>query len=571
MLVQSLQVRQDAGLLGLVGQLRSGGHGTSTGRHQERRHAGLRHLGLRGAHADGLRPLSDHGLDQNDDEWGTLCKERAGGAGGHRRRGQNFTTISPRYVRTPAGAPCSEGDPRASRLAAITSPRRMISSARSGGRCHPTAPISRATHSRSGGRSAVRPVSTSPRASGQQLGVPELVGRLGPHSPIRNSATAAGRARQGPAITLGRVRYGRRRAGGGRANLSRDTLIPRRVRLRARRSRCSGCCSSTARKASSRDRTGAARRGRSRSDAPLPGATPRRGRSARACVSRYVASAACAGCTRAAVSARRFRVPRVCHALPAGPRWTRRRSSSSRACSSATAAPPARPAETPRALRAATRAATSAGSQCSTSYRPAAGLAVTLRGPRRCGPGNRPVVARVHNRPGAAEGCARRCGTSPSISAAAAPSGSPRCAPPVRISCFLAECRAARATVFASTRPQPPRGPALRMRRHAPRSAPLALPGSPDRYGERARGHPIRLCAPSPALPESGHTSVRPSGGGRRRVGSRSTRPRPTRSCMSRTCEAAPSARSSALMRSGRSRRSYHRLSRQVISRTSWR
>ena len=61
--VMSQQVRGDASLLRLVGQLRRNGVWTH-GRHrpQERRQPGLRHLGLPGAHAHRLRPLRDHEL-----------------------------------------------------------------------------------------------------------------------------------------------------------------------------------------------------------------------------------------------------------------------------------------------------------------------------------------------------------------------------------------------------------------------------------------------------------------------------------------------------------------------------
>ena len=61
--VQSQQVRQDAGLLALVGQLRqSGAWRVRLGRPQERRQPGLCHLGLPGADAHRLRPLPNHRL-----------------------------------------------------------------------------------------------------------------------------------------------------------------------------------------------------------------------------------------------------------------------------------------------------------------------------------------------------------------------------------------------------------------------------------------------------------------------------------------------------------------------------
>ena len=400
-LVQSQQIREDAGLLGLVSQLRSGGTWALDAN-------GIESAATQGfaiwAYEELMPTLYDRYqiTDCQNTDWGTLCQGVPAGPGVI-GGGVNFTTIGPRYVRPPAGPPCSGGDPTDDPLVCnyVTPPSDVMDAI--------WGPITPDCTYQPGnpqsewwtyGCSAGVDVNTS--IGSNTWGFTSLSGDLAPIPPSGASATAAGRARPGPAIALGRRRYGRQPARRGHAYLRRDTLIPRRVRL-------AGATVSMPRLLFERGARGELTRARrSRAPRPLklrrtaPGrfTAARNGRPrVRITLRRVGRRARVALALR--ISARRFRVPRVCHALPAATALdtppfeleSRLRISDGRTRRLIRLIHPLRCARDDRG-----NVSRVVGVR-PRRYPARGGLAVTLRGPRRVRPGGTArYIARVHNR-----------------------------------------------------------------------------------------------------------------------------------------------------------------------------
>ena len=423
-----------------------------------------------------LRPLSHHELpDHYDDDTRRPGKSLRGqGVTAWRhRRGPKLhharATIRPPAPRcsVPRGR-----DPTAIRLPAITSRRRTMSWTRIWGPWHPTASTSRATRRRPG-PTAARSASTSTTSIGSNTWGftsfretpspnPEPPGRPPQRPPPRRRARVR-RSRSAGA------RHGRRRAVGGRATLRAAVSLPAPLAAGGRdrqqppaavRARGTGELDAAARQRS-------AATAQAQTERAAPGASPRRRPGRRRVRVALRRAPACAGRARRCGSAAGGSACRG----PATPcrrrsRWRRRRCELAvAAASSATAAraiasllihrvrcardargnvEPARRVSRPR------------------SYPAAAGLAVTLRGPRRVRPGSHGQVrhARTQPPPRRPIGCARRCGTSGSTPAA------PREAEirelrrgRSRTLRFTRGCRASRATLLHRRRGHRPRGP----------------------------------------------------------------------------------------------------------------
>ena len=403
MLVQSQQIREDAGLLGLVSQLRSGGTWALDAN-------GIESAATQGfaiwAYETLMPTLYDRYQVTNCYDYfdgsQSLCEGVPAGpgvVGG----GVNFTTIGPRYVRPPAGPPCTGGDPTDDPFDCkyVTPPSDLMDAI--WGPITPDCtyqPGNPQTEWWTYGCSAGVDANTS--IGSNSWGFTSLSGNFAPTPPRGSSATAAGRARPGPVIALSRPRQGRQRARRGHAYLRRDTTISRRVRL-------AGATVTLKRLLFERGGEGelmrargsqAPRQLRLRRTAPRRFTAAKKGRPRVRLVLRRVGRGTRVNLTLR-VSAAALRAPRVCHALPAATALdtppfeleSRLRISDGR---------------TRRLIRLThpLRCARDARGNISrlVGVRPRrhparGGLAVTLRGPRRVRPGGTArYIARVHNR-----------------------------------------------------------------------------------------------------------------------------------------------------------------------------
>ena len=237
-------------------------------------------------------------------------------------------------------------------------------------------------------------------------------------------AAVAAQARRGAPIRLGRPRHGRRRAVRGRARLRAEVGIHPRLALAGATVRL--------------DRLLFERRGRGELTRPRGGRAPRPLTLRRAGPGRFSAAAK-SGRPRARIVVRRlgrrrasltltagaaaFRAPRACHALPA--RVAHRHAAARarrRGSSSATAAAASPSCCTTPCAAGATRAATSAASSTSATAATGCGAGWRSRCADRgaCGREPRPGTSRASTTAAAAAtGCSRLSGTSRSAPAAA--------------------------------------------------------------------------------------------------------------------------------------------------------